>query len=256
MCPRLSPKSIIVSVAYPAWILGRDPTERIICISYSDDLASTHARNFQAIVQSPWYRRAFPEMRIARNTMQELSTTLRGSRYSTSIDGTLTGLGGNLIIIDDPIKVSDALSKSRREAVNDKIRTTVPSRFDQPKRGKMLLIMQRAHIDDPVGMALKRGNWEHLSLPAIAEADVSIQLARGRVYHRKKGELLHPAHMPLEKLEEIRAELGPYAFSAQYQQTPVPVDGGLVQAGLAEALRSAAGSRLWPGNYPKLGRGD
>ena len=90
-------KSIIASVALPAWYLGHDPSERVVCVSYSAELAKTHANDFRRVVTDPIYQAVFPKMRLARETDSEIHTTLRGRRYATSIGGTLTGRGGNLI---------------------------------------------------------------------------------------------------------------------------------------------------------------
>jgi hypothetical protein len=100
-------KSTIVSVAFVAFLLGHDPTLRIIVISYSNELSFKHARDFRAIVDSSWYHRVFPKMRIQRATEDEVTTTLKGFRKATSVSGTLTGIGGDMIILDDPQKPLD-----------------------------------------------------------------------------------------------------------------------------------------------------
>ena len=97
-------KSIIASVALPAWYLGHNPSERVVCVSYSAELAKTHANDFRRVVTDPTYQAVFPKMVVVRETDSEIHTTLRGRRYATSIQGTLTGRGGNLFIIDDPLK--------------------------------------------------------------------------------------------------------------------------------------------------------
>ena len=114
-CPPRSLKSTIISVALPAFILGHDPTQRIIVASYGAELSRKLASDFRLVVNSPWFRRLFPNFQIARDTEMELVTTARGFRYATSVGGPLTGRGGDLIIIDDPIKADEALSKDRRE---------------------------------------------------------------------------------------------------------------------------------------------
>ena len=117
--PPRSLKSIVFSVALPAFILGHDPTKRIIVVSYGTDLTTRHAIDFRSILNATWYRRMFPGTRIsaAKNTETEVMTTAGGNRLATSIDGTLTGRGGDYIIIDDPLKPHDALSDSRRTRV-------------------------------------------------------------------------------------------------------------------------------------------
>src|SRR5207244_2630163 len=99
--PPRSLKSICVSIAYVAWLLGHDPTRRVIVVSYSNDFAAELHRQFRMVIDAPWYRALFPAMRPARDSGTELVTTLGGSRYATSVGGTLTGRGADLIIVDD-----------------------------------------------------------------------------------------------------------------------------------------------------------
>src|SRR5579863_783154 len=91
--PPRSLKSIVTTVAFPAYVLGRDPTKRFICASYANDLAIKHANDFRAIIGSEWYRLAFPSMQAApvKNTEYEFTTQQFGGRYTTSVGGTLTG---------------------------------------------------------------------------------------------------------------------------------------------------------------------
>jgi hypothetical protein len=110
-------KSLCASVALPAWFLGHYPGERVVVVSYSDFLARSHANDFRLLVKHPMYQATFPGMRLQRDTDCEITTTRRGKRIATSIEGTLTGLGGNLIIIDDPLKPGDAMSESVRARV-------------------------------------------------------------------------------------------------------------------------------------------
>jgi hypothetical protein len=107
-------KSLITSVSFPAFVLGHDPSRHIIGVSYGADLAVKLGNDFRAIVDSDWYRRLFPWMQVSRvkNTELEVLTSRYGYPLGTSIDGTLTGRGGDIIIIDDPLKPSDALSAS------------------------------------------------------------------------------------------------------------------------------------------------
>ena len=111
-------KSLTVSVAFPAFILGHDPSRRICAVSYGSELANKHGSDFRSIVESSWYKRAFPNMRIARCTEAQVTTTKKGSRIAVSVGGALTGLGGDMFIIDDPQKPADALSEVRRDALN------------------------------------------------------------------------------------------------------------------------------------------
>ena len=112
-------KSICASVAYPAYVLGHDPARRIICVSYAEGLARKHANDCRALMRSTLYHRLFPNTRIspAKDTELEFATTRGGNRLSTSVGGTLTGRGGNLIIVDDPQKPQDAHSETVRSTM-------------------------------------------------------------------------------------------------------------------------------------------
>ena len=122
--PPRSLKSICASVALPAFALGQDPSRNIICVSYSDPLARKHGNDCRAVMHSPKYRRIFPGTRIssAKDTEAEIRTTAGGSRLTTSVGGTLTGRGGDLLIIDDPLKPQDAQSESAREVIETMVR--------------------------------------------------------------------------------------------------------------------------------------
>jgi predicted phage terminase large subunit-like protein len=223
-------KSITVTVAFTAFLLGLDPRRRIITISYGDELSAKHASDFRSIVHSLWFQRAFPNMRIARSTEGELATTKRGFRKSTSVTGTLTGLGGDLIIIDDPQKPVDAQSDARRTSLNQWVPNTLISRLDNKQTSAVILVMQRVHMDDLSGfLSGSSDDWEVLSLPAIAETDASVPIGPNEFYHRKAGEALHPNHESIETLRKLQETLGPDVFAAQYQQSPVPAGGAMIK---------------------------
>lgn len=223
-------KSLVASVAFPAWLLGLDPTRRIICVSYSTELAAKHARDSRAVMQGSWYRGAF-STRLDPSKMAEMEfmTTKRGYRLATSTGGTLTGRGGSIIIIDDPMKPADAQSVLRRQDVQQWFCNTVVSRLDDKANGAIVVVMQRLHVDDLAGYLLEQGGWEVLSLPAIAEEEQEVALGGGRVYRRSIGGVLHPAREPIHVLEQLKADMGSAEFSAQYQQAPVPPGGNMIR---------------------------
>ncbi|WP_439394112.1 phage terminase large subunit [Bradyrhizobium sp. PMVTL-01] len=223
-------KSITVSVAFPLFLLGHAPRRRIIAISYGDELSAKHASDFRSIAHSAWYQRAFPNVRIVRSTEGEMITSERGFRMSTSVSGTLTGLGGDLVIIDDPQKPVDAQSEARRTSLNQWVTNTLMSRLDNKQTGAMIVVMQRVHLDDLSGfLAASSDDWEVLSLPAIAETDAVIPIGPNQFHHRKVGDALHPTHESIETLRKLQQMLGPDVFSAQYQQAPVPAGGAMIK---------------------------
>ena len=160
----------------------------------------------------------------------DVTTTLRGFRKATSVSGTLTGLGGDMFIIDDPQKPADAQSDARRSSVNQWVSNTLMSRLDNKETGAIIVVMQRVHADDLSGHLLSCStDWELLSLPAIAEADESVAIGDGEFFHRKAGEALHAAHEPLATLRKLQRTLGSDIFAAQYQQCPAPPGGVMIR---------------------------
>jgi predicted phage terminase large subunit-like protein len=229
--PPRSLKSICASVAFPAFALGHNPSLRFICASYAENLAFAHARACRDVMRSPLYQRLFPHTRIApgRDSQMEFATTHGGFRLATSVGGTLTGRGGNFVIIDDAMKAQDTFSETARETVREWYSHTLLSRLDNKVEDSIVLVMQRLHVDDLAGHLLDQGGWTHLNLPAIAESEHEIPIGPGRRHRRKPGDLLHPEREPKSVLDEAKSEMGSMAFAAQYQQEPVAEDGNLVR---------------------------
>ncbi|WP_165354834.1 phage terminase large subunit [Tropicimonas sp. IMCC6043] len=224
-------KSHCVSVAFPVWALGRDPSRRIICMSYGMDLAETFSRESRRLVQAGWTRATFPELILdpLRLAVGEWRTTLNGYRMTTSIGGPLTGKGSDLLILDDPSKAEDVSSETRRDAIWEWFTGTAMTRLDNPKSGAVIVTAQRLHEDDLPGRLIATGDWDVLELPAIETQEREVALGSNAVWTRLVGEVLLPEHMDLEALEAKRREMGMRAFEAQYQQAPTPAGGNIIR---------------------------
>jgi predicted phage terminase large subunit-like protein len=224
-------KSIVASVAFPAWLLGMDPTLGIICVSYSQELANKHAHDMRLVVSSPWYKRIFPNTRLQRGqcAIHDLHFTRGGYRLSTSVGGTLTGRGGDVILMDDINKANEVQSDLQRRNTQEWFQGTLLSRLNDKANGSIVLIQQRLHEDDMVGFVKQSGNWDHLNLPAISEEDEWIEIGDDKWKYRREGDLLHPEREDQETLDRLKKELGSRAFAAQYQQRPVPRGGDIVK---------------------------
>ncbi len=224
-------KSISVTVAWPAWLLGNDPSARIVAASYAESLSFKHSTDCRLVVQSDWYRRAFPGVRLApdQNEKRKFVTTARGQRFATSVGSSAIGEGGNFLIIDDPLSAAQATSDTERGKANTWFDQTFTSRLDDKENGVIVVVMQRLHADDLSGHLLAKGGWEHLRLPAVAEARTAIDFGRVSVT-REPGDVLHPARESREAIDRQKVEMGSYAFAGQYQQRPAPAEGGIFKA--------------------------
>ena len=229
--PPRSLKSLCVSVAWPAFLLGHDPSERIMVASYAQALSVKHAQDTRLIMQSGWYRNVFPHSGIARyeNEKHKFVTQQRGYRLAISVGGTVTGEGGgNILIVDDPTSARQALSDTYRQHANQWFDTSFATRLDNKQQGVMVVVMQRLHQDDLTGYLLRKGGWEQLVLPATSTQD--IHYVRGNFsYTRTQGEPLHAGREGHALLATAQRELGSAAYAAQYQQMPLMHEGSMVK---------------------------
>lgn len=229
--PPRSLKSLLGSVAFPAYILGRQPNAKIICASYSQDLATKLHNDCRIVMRTDQYRELFAGSVIGggKDTDAEFHTVGRGGRYATSPGGTLTGRGADYIILDDCLSAGDAMSSSKRKAVNDWYSGTLYSRLNDKRDGAIIVISQRLHIEDLPGMLREQDGWHILSLPAIATVDQVVAISDNDFHLFSAGDVLHAKRESRATLADIERNLGTFAYSAQYLQTPVPIDGGAIK---------------------------
>jgi predicted phage terminase large subunit-like protein len=227
-------KSRMTTVELPTWMLGQNPTKKIVLTSYSNNLASKHSKESRARLQSSLYRAMFPETQLnPRDAGADEWTTLKGGLYkATGIGGSLTGHGAELLIVDDPFKdFEEAHSPTMRENVWQWFLSTAYTRLSP--EGAIVIIMTRWHQDDLVGRLLdpKRQQelkdagvedeaWEVLNLPALAHDDDPIG--------RAPGDALFPEKFPANRLRAIRQTLGSYLWAALYDGNPIPKGGNYV----------------------------
>ncbi len=228
-------KSELVSRRFPAWCLGLDPDLSFMSVSYSDSFAKRLNKDVQRIMDSDAYSEIFPGtcLREAKRANAVRTSGLfeipgrSGSYRSAGVGGGITGMGADILSIDDPFKDrASADSPTIRQRVWDWYASTAYTRLSPG--GGVLVTVTRWHEDDLVGRLLaaqtqERGDrWTVVNYPAIAETDER---------HRKMGEALHPERFDIDALKRIRANVGEYEWSALYQQHPVPRGGGVFKAG-------------------------
>jgi predicted phage terminase large subunit-like protein len=232
-------------------LIGKNPEQLVACVSYSDELATDLAAQFRRIIHTHWYRRAFPTVRIRRDTADKMLTTRGGGRIALSVNGSFTGRGADLIIIDDPLNANDTNSINARTRNIDWYNNTLVSRLNNPREGAIVLVMQRLHEDDLAGHLLKSDadSWQQLILPAInGDEQRKIRTSPYTFRTWEPGELLHPEHLDRDTLESRRKTSGSAVFQAQYLQQPVPAEGAMIKRDWF---------RTWtelpdPGAYPRI----
>ncbi len=222
-------KSFLVSIALPAWLMGRDPTFKVLFASYGQELADAHARPFRTLVQTPFYQTLFPQFHLVRNTSTVIETTEGGFRRATGLGGSLTGFGADLIILDDLAKASDVNSPALLQQTHDFYQNTIASRLNDRNTGRLISIQQRIAENDLAGLLLSNTDFRHVVLPATAVERETFTLYNGRTWTREPGDLLNPARQSHETLESLRREMGDALYSTQYQQNPIPPGGNRIR---------------------------
>jgi predicted phage terminase large subunit-like protein len=227
--PPRSLKSYLSSIAFPAWVMGREPHKKFICTSYGFSLAKEMAQKSRILIESDWYKNLFPETRIdpTQNEKHNFWTDKRGMYYSSALQS-VTGRGADYFTLDDPLNPKEAISDTIRTETNSTISATVPTRFNDVRYAKWLMIMQRLHDDDPTGhFALKDPRWYVLKLPGENKTEKSFYYKLGnREWEMKPGQLLFPVRLSRQILDELRIDLGDYNYAGQILQEPVPIGGG------------------------------
>jgi predicted phage terminase large subunit-like protein len=157
----------------------------------------------------------------------KFSTPNNGLRYATSTGGSITGMGGDVIVIDDPQNPQHARSDKERENANQFFNETLRSRLNNPSHGMFIVIMQRLHENDLTGMLLELEpeNWKHICLPA----EVSDKVKPLHLSDYYEDGLLFPQRLSNNVLDGFKIGLGSYGYSGQYMQLPSPSDGGILK---------------------------
>lgn len=230
--PPRSMKSISCTIMFPTWVWIHHPHRRFIACSYADSLSRKHNMEKRDIIRSPWYQRNWGDrfdIKEDKDRQNEFANNRTGFMFSTSVGGTLTGNGADIIICDDLQNVRDAESDASRLHALNFFRMTLPTRLNNKKTGAIIVVMQRLHEEDVSGFILREGlGYTHLNLPAIAEDRqvISFPISLKEIV-REEGDVLNPGRENLGELNQLRKELGEYAFAGQYQQIPSPSAGGI-----------------------------
>lgn len=218
-------KSTIMSVMFPAWCWTRMPSFRFIGASYSFPLAMDLSQKCRDVVNSDKYRGYFPdfELRDDQNTKGYFKNTKGGFRYAVGVNGSVTGMHGHFLVVDDPLDPNEAVSDKDMEAANRWIKETLSSRKVDKLVTATVLVMQRLRQGDPTDLFLKKKRVRHVCLPAELTDDVRPEeLAEKYVQG-----LMDPVRLPRDILKEVKDDYGDYVFHAQYLQNPTPRGGGM-----------------------------
>ena len=243
--PPRSGKTELVSRRFPAHVFGKYPDLSIIATSYASDLSSRNNRDVQRIIDDESYSEVFPDTNLFGKNIRTLSrgsylrnsdifeiVNYQGSYRSAGVGCGIGGMGAHILIVDDPIKdFKESRSKVVRDSIWEWFTSTAYTRL--APGGGIIIILTRWNEDDLAGRLIKEmdsgegDKYKIITLQAIAEEDEE---------YRKKGEALHPDRYSLERLQAIQKVLGPYMWSALYQQDPKPGEGNIFNPAMMEIV--------------------
>lgn len=236
--PPRSGKSELVSRKFPAYAFGVDPDLQIIATSYGADMAQRFNRDVQRVIDNDLYKAAFPDTSLnAGKSNNSKGAYIRtsdlfeivghtGSYRSCGVGGGITGMGADILIIDDPVKDrKSANSATVRQSIYEWYTSTAYTRLSPG--GGVIVMCTRWHVDDLLGMLLKEeqnggDKWHVINYPAIAEHDEP---------HRRAGEALHPERYPLDSLLKIKGAVGSADWASLYQGRPTVLGGNIIKSG-------------------------
>jgi len=239
-------KSMLCGVLWPSWVWAKNPSWQLLAASYEVGLATRDAVKARELMRGEWYTQWFRSEASPFEITpwdfaedQDNKTYYRnsefGHRLALGVGGKGTGYRGHALLIDDPLNAKEAHSKVIRDGCITWKDETMSSRFNDKENAQEVLIMQRLHDEDLTGHLLRKGGWENLRLPGEFELKHACKTRtwRGADFWKdprtEEGELLFPALFPKKVLDELKKDMGSYAYAGQVQQRPVPVGGGILK---------------------------
>lgn len=237
-------KSITCAVAYPCWCWVKDPTLQFLYATYAQNLTMRDSVKCRDLIMADKYQKYWGDtfrLKEDQNTKTKFINDKKGIRFATSIGGTVTGEGGDIILVDDPNNTQEKDSEAARYNTIQWFDSVLTSRLNNPDSGSIVVIQQRVHEDDLSGHIMKKyTNYDTLILPAEYE--------KGRVFvssigwkdkRQEEGELLWGERISKNTLEDFKIGLGVYDYAGQYQQRPAPKEGGIIPLNLANRYEVA-----------------
>ncbi len=256
-------KSSLGTIAWPVWEWCSNPSQQFLTTSYAETLSSFHARKRMDILGSEWYRAHWPRAQIAKDAGKTTfyENVSGGHMIATSVMGFAIGLGGNRIIIDDPMNPRQAISEAERSSINRTVKNTLISRLNDKKKGAIVIYMQRLHGDDTVSyltgikdqdlepgkIVIKKNGWTVVRLPIIAEADTEVIFPRsGRRHFWRAGTPLWNLRETLAQIQDLRTQVTEEDYSAQWMQRPQKPGGNIIKHDWLNKIYYQSPNHLYP----------
>lgn len=242
--PPGSMKSLLASVFWQAWEWGPMgmPSMRFLTTSFNDGPVKRDIRKTRDLIASNWFQTLWPDVQLVRAGETSFANDATGSREGVAF-GSLTSQRGDRLGIDDPHSTETAESDAERLKTTRRFREGAQNRLNDQERSAILVIMQRLHMDDISGIIEQYGMpFERLIIPMEFDPARRIYTKIGWTDPRKNdGDLMAPDRWSRATVEQLKTDIGEYAYAGQYQQLPAPREGGLFKVGMIETIEASPG---------------
>lgn len=240
ICPR-SLKSTLVTVCFPCWEWIDFAWYRYVFMSYSSSLANDHSDIRRKLIQSDWYQGLLDAPMIlsdTKNRISEFENNYRGAMIARGLEGSVTGVGGDRLIFDDPNNPEKVESDKIRDGTGKKFKDYSVGRQDDPKETAVIVVQQRTHEQDCSGIVQELGGYVIVKVPTRAPTKILIEFPRSSKlpkshpdyvapFYREAGTLLQPHRHGEDEDAEAKRTLGSYMYSSRHDQEPAPPGGGI-----------------------------
>ena len=211
-------KSEFASNYLPAWMIRRNPKLKIIQTTHTAELAVRFGRKAKNVIDSSEYQEVFKtKLQEDSKAAGRWETEGGGEYFAAGVGGAITGRGADLLIIDDPHKEQDAMSKEGFDKAYEWY-TSGPRQRLQPG-GAIVVVMTRWSTKDLTGRLMqnqkevKGDQWEVIEFPAIMPSGLPVW----------------PEYWNLNELEKVEATLPIAKWNAQWMQSPTAEEGAIIK---------------------------
>ena len=211
-------KSEFASNYLPAWMIGKNPKLKIIQATHTAELAVRFGRKAKHVIDSPEYKEVFDtSLREDSQAAGRWETAQGGEYFAVGVGGAMTGRGADLLIIDDPHKEKDMLSRDSFDKAYEWY-TSGPRQRLQPG-GKIVLVMTRWSTKDLTGQLIKQqgdvkgDEWDVVEFPAILP----------------NGNPVWPEYWKRPELDAVKSSISIGKWNAQYMQAPTSDEGAIIK---------------------------
>lgn len=228
-CPPRSTKSTAIDVCWPAWDWLENPWRQFTFLSHEAGLTVRDSLRMRRLIEGAWYQGHWGKVfRLVddQNTIDNYANDKGGFRQSMT-PASVTGKGSDILVYDDPHKAAEVDSDTIRRKVIEDFDQAISSRYRDPRTFCRVVVMQRLHEKDLIGHLLEKGGWEHLDIANEYDGRKISTAGLSMDWRTKPGELMWPERLDRAAVDRLKRDLGPRAYSAQYQQRPAPASGGI-----------------------------